>query len=347
MIHRSRTIDIARSLAILGVVLGHAIFGLRGAGLYAADALPMQLQEAWSIGRMPAMFFLVGLFIPRAVERRDAGGRSYIRERLVLLLWVYLVWQLVQALLEVAGSPLKNVPVSPAVIVEVWAPLAHLWFLPTLALGTVVVVLARPWDRLWTLVPFAVMAVLWWATAPEVIGLQGFSNVFFLALGAAITLRRLTAWTRRPALLHSAGAASLLMFVGGAAMQLTRHPRHAAGADLIESCLSFATAVAGVAALVWVAALIALLPFAVTGWVDSIGRQTLEVFCAHIAFMSVARIVAMKMGLTDPTVLLLLTFVLGVVGPLVLATVARRLHMGWLYRAPRPLADWSTRTHRR
>lgn len=155
MTRRSRTIDIARSLAILGVVLGHAIFGLRGAGLYTEDALPMALQEAWSIGRMPAMFFLVGLFIPRAVERREHDGRSYMRERLVLLLWVYLVWQTIQAALEVLGSRFKNVPVPPSALYEVWSPLAHLWFLPTLALGTAVVFLARPWARLWT--PHAIL----------------------------------------------------------------------------------------------------------------------------------------------------------------------------------------------
>lgn len=176
------------------------------------------------------------------------------------------------------------------------------------------------------------------------IGLQGFSNVSFLAAGASISLDRVTAWTSRPALLHGAGATAFVFFAATAFLDLTRHPRHAAGANLFESTFSFITAVAGVTALIWFAALIALLPLKLTGWVDAIGRHTLEIFCAHIAFMSVLRIVLMKIGLSDPTILLPLTFLVGVLGPLALAWIARRVHMGWLYRAPRPLAAWSTRT---
>ena len=149
-------LDVARGLAVLGVVLSHVIIGLSASGVLEVGSFWRDVNDFLVVGRMPALCFLVGLFIPLGVSRR--GTQGYVRTRVVFLVWVYLVWYLIQASVEVLTNLVKNVPVPVSTMRTVWEPLAHLWFLPFIALATALVVWLRVWSRTRLLVPIAAIS---------------------------------------------------------------------------------------------------------------------------------------------------------------------------------------------
>ncbi|MBB1513205.1 acyltransferase family protein [Tessaracoccus sp. MC1627] len=134
----------ARGLAIIGVVVGHALRGLFAAGL-ADPAQPVWafMDRALYLLHLPVFAFATGLLMPRPVERD--GQARYLRERLSLLLYLFLLWTLIEGTAEVLTSSVKNVPVTWVEVLSIWTPLGPLWFLPLLMLATVVVVVLAPW----------------------------------------------------------------------------------------------------------------------------------------------------------------------------------------------------------
>lgn len=338
---RSLALDVSRGLAILGVVGGHALIGLKGAGLIPPGSWVMTAHEFLAVGRMSAMFFLVGLFIPGGVRRREAVGRSYLRERLTFLLWIYLVWYVIQALFEVVGSPWKNQPVEPIILITPWVPLAHLWFLPVLALGTAVVVCTRSWERTWLLVPLVVLSALFWPVTVPVIGLDGVSNVFFVAAGAALGRGRVTRWLARPALMTTVAVLALAVYSIGYRLGAvdTRDPFPL---DFPTAVVSLVTVLFGITALLTASSGIAAWTGPIGRMVGWIGRNTLEIYCSHIIILAGLRIVLMTAGMDDPVTLFLITTIAALAAAILLAHWAPRLHLGWLFAPPARLARWST-----
>ncbi len=137
-VSRDVSLDVARGVAIVAVVLGHVVSGLIDAGAPGAPAWVGDLNRALYLTHLPVFAFLTGLLMPRGVERR--GQSAYLRERLLLLLHLYLVWTFIQGSIEVLASSVTNRPTSWSEVLTVWTPLAHLWFLPAFAVATCVVV---------------------------------------------------------------------------------------------------------------------------------------------------------------------------------------------------------------
>ena len=80
---RDRSVDAARGIAIVAIVLGHVERGLASAGVLA-------LHQAATLDRLLYLFhlstfaYLSGLFVRRAVEHlRDTHGETVIRENMV------------------------------------------------------------------------------------------------------------------------------------------------------------------------------------------------------------------------------------------------------------------------
>lgn len=141
---RDRSLDVARGLAIIGVVVGHALRGLFAAGL-ADPSQPVWafMDRTLYLFHLPVFAFATGLLMPRSVERDGRAG--YLRARLSLLLYLFLLWTLIEGTAEVLTSSVKNVPVTWVEVLSIWIPLGPLWFLPLLMLATVVVVVLAPW----------------------------------------------------------------------------------------------------------------------------------------------------------------------------------------------------------
>nr|WP_182800461.1 acyltransferase [Tessaracoccus sp. MC1679] len=197
---RDRSLDVARGIAIACVVVGHALRGLFAAGLVdPSQSVWAVMDRALYLLHLPVFAFATGLLMPRPVERD--GRARYLRARLSLLAYLFLLWTLIEGTAEVLTSSVKNVPVTWWQVLSVWRPLGPLWFLPLLMLATVVVVILSPWwgGRLRLLVvSLTVLAsVAFWGWEGEFIFTRGLPLVAWFVLGALVTFDRFARWAAR------------------------------------------------------------------------------------------------------------------------------------------------------
>ena len=139
---RDRSIDTARGIAIIAIVLGHVERGLASALLLPYDTA-LTLDRLLYLFHLATFAYLSGLFVRRAVERD--GVRRMLTRRVTLFVWLYLLWTLIQGSVRVAASSVANTPVTVGDIVRIWIPEGQLWFLPWLIGVTVVAVVTQPW----------------------------------------------------------------------------------------------------------------------------------------------------------------------------------------------------------
>lgn len=333
---RDERLDIARGIAIMAIVLVHVFRGLHNAGLLsqAATATLDLIVGPWCL----AVFaFVGGAFVPRAVQRR--GVSPYLRERVVWLVFVYLTWTLLQGGIQLATSRSTNTPASLSGILAVWHPLGHLWYLPFLAVVTVVFVPMQPWVRgraAWVLGLAAAVSVGFWGYDGGYIGTQGLPLVVFFVVGMIIGSERTKAALDRVGRTMAAIVSSLALAVCTAL---------SVAGLAIPPTISFdirtvASTVLGVVVAVVTSAAILLLSHAVrSAWLLALlGRRSLDIYLAHIVMASGARIILVHLGVTSAWVLVSLCFLSGVAGSLVVSNLARRMTLGWVFDGPRFLA---------
>jgi len=333
---RSIAVDVARGLAIVGVVFNHAVIGLESAAIVSAQSTLANFNDDLYLFRMAALVFLLGLFIPRSVAKR--GIRGYLWHRLPLLIWLYVVWYFVQGSIELATTGVKNNPVSLTDLAMFWIPPAQLWFLPFLAVITVIVAVAQPWRRTTAgalLICAAIaISILTWGWLPNYIGIRGFPLIVFATIGAAIGLglfRRaaglsVVAWV-------AFGLTSLVAFTFLARSELRPATGSRPGIDLSEQTLSFAAAVLGVVLLLSLAVTVARVR-PINRCIAYLGRHTLEIFVAHIVVTAGVRILMVRVGVVDVLPHVIAGVGLGVALPILLARLAGKVHAHWLFGTP-------------
>jgi fucose 4-O-acetylase-like acetyltransferase len=340
-----QAIDVARAVAIVGVVFNHTVDGLVTAGIVDASSRMSVFNQALYIFRMPALAFILGLFIARGAEKRGTPG--YIRERVTFALYAYLVWFVLQTLVEVAASNVKNTPRGWDGFLEFWAMPGHLWFMPFLATSTVLISLAAPWRNktrgVVVLAAVAACTVLTWGWNPTVFGMRGLSLLLFTAVGAAVGSRRLgSAMSQNPFGWACFGVVSLSGFMLLNRVNIRPGTLNDPDAyNLGDNALSALAAALGVVILISLAVLLSRAP-AVGGWLGrTIGTKTLEIYLAHVMIVAATRIVLGLLGATSELTFLVAAMLLGVGAPLLLAALAPRLRLSWLFQVPGSLGVWS------
>lgn len=333
---RVPAIDIARALAIIGVVFGHSVDGLINSGTLAPSDATARVHDALYVLRMPAMAFVMGFFIPGSVAKR--GTPRYLANRVLLMLYLYVLWFFVQGVVEVATSSLKNKPRPPATLLEVWVTYGHLWFLTFLAVATLVVVTIRPWPgraRLLLLVGYLAVGVALWGWNVQVVGLRGLSLLFFVAAGAAVGLRRMgSLMLARPGLWLAAGVVATVAYV----LMYSLDPAPATDVEDVvpgvgTRALSLTMAVVGIVALLALAVALARIP-RVSEFLAHLGRVTLPIYLAHLIVVAGSREALEVAGVDPVLVYVVVGTVLGMLVPYVLFLHADRLRLGWLFDLP-------------
>ncbi|MCB0914699.1 MAG: acyltransferase [Actinobacteria bacterium] len=338
---RDATVDVAKGLAITLVVLAHMDRGLLAAGLVELGGWTGRV-DVWLYSFfIPLFVFLSGLFVLRSCAR--AGRRAFLVARVADLMWLYLVWSLINGLLQVGFNRFTNADLSPREVFTLWWPLGQMWFLPSLAFATVVVVLLRPWGsplRRWVVLGvFLVIALLSWQTFGvwPLVWLQP-ELAFFLGLGAALGHERFAALLGRirtlallPLMCVSA-AASVGLLAAGASVptSLVDTPDRLGNRLAGVGC-----ALAGIVAAVAVSALIARAVPAVAAGVALLGRRSLPIFVSHTIFTAGARAMLNLAGLDWIPAYVAIGVLAGLSGPLLLFRLAERFGFSWVYVRPR------------
>ena len=331
---RDQSIDVARGITIIAIVLGHVVLGLTAAGMQPFEHSDGVLRGLYLL-RLPTLAYLSGLFVARGVAR--SGARGFATHRLLLFGWLYVLWSIVQGIVKAVAGSLTNSPGSWGDVLRLWIPEGQLWFLPWLMAVTVVGVVAQPWASrtraLVSVIGAGVLAIAVWGVEPTWAFTRGWSLLAPFMLGCAMTptvharvfRRRVVSWC----LVVVSGAIWLLVSVSTAAVPPTTGglPRTPLGISLgVLGCI------AGTAACLAVSALLARTPLRAV--LAPVGRRSLEIFLAHIVVAAGARILLAEAGFTVPMLHLVLGVALGVLVPMALAVLAERWGWRWVFGLP-------------
>ncbi|WP_432505048.1 acyltransferase family protein [Kineococcus arenarius] len=330
---RLPALDVTRGLAIVLVVLHHAVLHLDAAHLLAPWWRAVNGELV--LLRMPLFFCVSGLLAATAATRSWA---VLVRSRLVPLLWVFVLWSLVRFALFRAVTPRFQPWEADSLVPLLLAPVrptTGLWYLYALAVFTVA---ARALGRRapWLLVPAAVLSVAageLWVRAPFYVWHQMARCFVFFLLGwclRAQLLRLLGSVRVGPAAVCSVAGAGLLVAHGAGWL---RGPG-------VAGALSVVAVVCGLA----FAVLLTRLPGAsglvrVCGW---LGRRTLPVYLVHELVVGVGTSAVVALGVAGagrPGWLPVVWAVLAVLVSLGVHAGAVRAGAGWLYSAPAVLGE--------
>ncbi|PTT69451.1 acyltransferase family protein [Arthrobacter sp. HMWF013] len=341
---RMPVIDVARGLVIVGVVFNHTVDGMVSARILDIGSPIGQFNNALYVFRMPALAFLLGMFIPGAVGKR--GNKGYIRERATFALYLYLIWFFIQSIAEILTSNVRNNNREWDSLLHVWAMPAHLWFLPFLAVGTIVAVVAAAWRSRRrasvALIGVGVISCLAWGWNPDGwFGMRGLSLLFFVVVGSALGLRRVGmalsgTWTR----IALVASVSSTLFVAMVLLGVMPGTQNIGVSAWWVRPLSMLAAATGIVALLSVAAFFSRVP--VISWVFRIlGRYTLQIYVVHVMIAAGTRIALTRLGVDSVPGILITGVILATLVPVAMARAADKFGFAWLFTPPGALGRWS------
>lgn len=291
--------------------------------------------------RLPLFVVVSGLLMSTSVERR--GTWRYLWARLVDLMWVYLLWTLLQGGVEVITSPFKNVPTTWAEVANLWVPRAQLWYLPFLMIISVLIVATKPWRGGWRLMlglalGFAISLVDWGHDGTTILT-RGMSLAIFIFAGASLGRQRLFAlWDRATSgFLAGLGIvavpAAVMIGLGTSAIMPT--------SDRLGPWTLHGVLLGMLGATLGVVGVSSLVVLVCRWWAGFqrgaayLGRHAMAIYLGHITAMAGVRIVLLRLGVDSVTVHVVAGTVIGTMACLLIVWIAK--YIPWLLNAPRPL----------
>lgn len=318
-------VDAAKGLSILLVVMMYSAYSV-GEDTDGIGFLHYLIAFATPF-RMPEFFLISGLFLSQVIDRPWA---KFADRRVVHYLYFYLIWMVIHVAFKVglvAGDPMGALS---QIVVSLFEPYGVLWFIYVLAMVSAATKLLHTLN-----VPkwagFAGAAVL--QLAPISTGIYAVDQfcAFFVcfyagAIAAPWIFRVVEAALARPTeatiyLVLWAIINGSLVFSPGFEILPVHFEMGLAGLPGVHLVL----AIAGALALCVAAAL--LTRHKIMGWLTKLGSLSLVVYLAFALPMSVVRVLAIKVGLTDANLLSLMVFATAVIAPLVLHWLIKRT--GW------------------
>ena len=329
---RDSRLDIARGLSIAGVVIVHVYRGLNGAGMveYSTTILVDRLVGFWCL---VVFAFVGGTLVPRGVRGR--GVASYVRDRVARFAVVYVIWALLQGSVQLLAADSVNVPPSPLSVLALWHPPGQLWYLTFLILVTLVFVPLEPWRGRrapWVLAVAAVISVVFWGFDGGYIGTQGLGLVVFFVAGMVIGAERVTAALDRfnPVV---AGVLGIVVLAVATAVGILTS---ATPPTFDPEGRTVVTVVVAIGVTLSTSAAVLLIGHALrsVALLAMLGRRSLDIYLAHVILAAGTRIVLVQFGVTSLWVIAPAGFAMGMVGSLIMADLARRMKLGWVFDGP-------------
>lgn len=338
-IGRNIAFDYAKGIGILLVVYGHVAHGLLSARLPMDREWYELIESVIYSFHMPLFFFLSGALFPGSLARR--GGRKLIENKFEVVFYPYIIWSLIQGLIEVALADFTNGTATLGQVLSLlWLPRAQFWFLYTLFfIYLASAALYRRSDSYWSTAILALAVILFFSGFPSInyhtINLFGRNFVFFaLGVSASGLLFRGDATQYRTLLLFLFAA---LLFVGSQYLFHGLLGLRGIGSGQFLLLLAFS----GIAFVM--ASCHVLARFEIR-WLAFLGRHSMEIYLIHTICSGGIRIVLQKLfGITDVSLHLALGVLFGVGAPLLVAVLAPKLGLKWLFVPPRKLFFWAAR----
>ncbi|MGO4403725.1 acyltransferase family protein [Bosea sp. RAF48] len=314
-------VDTGKGICIILVVLMHVAGGLEGATGQESWIDPL---IAWAKQfRMPGLFLLSGLFVPRLV---GLGWSAFDDRKIVPLAYFYLLWFSINTLMR--SPPWGEAGLSGFVqnyALGLVDPFGVLWFIYLLAIFFVVA------KAVWRCRRVALMMAALLAMAPLSTGWMvpdQFTAYFVFFLAGAVFSAEIRAAADRAAD-HS--GKTFLFWAGWFAVSALATPFLGHDVEMAPLGVHLLLGVAGVAGILLSAVLLAgRLP-----WLDYCGRNSLPIYLAFFLPMVIGRTVLLRSGIPlDPGVAALLLTAISVAVPLLMHRLVRGTPLAFLFARP-------------
>lgn len=320
---RDQTFDVGRGIAMILIVLGHALIGVKSAGL-APPLVPVLIVLLYSFH--VAVFFVLSGVLAGSLVRRNA--RELARGLLIGIVYPYFLWGLLLVTAHFVMSSHTNNSVDQIDPVSfLYSPPSVLWFLYVLFFGMLLLWairgLPRPARIAIGLICFAAGYVLdFW-----MLGHLRFIGLYILAF--ELGRSGLHTVLSRPWFAPVSG----LIMIGSfwLAAGDTRPGYPALHPEYIPAMI------AGAYLVLWLSKTIAEGGGAIAGRLTRVlalvGQHTMAIFVVHILLTAGTRIALGQIGIRNWIVIVILGTILGVVLPLIADRIARPLgisrYLGW------------------
>ena len=314
-------VDYAKGLCIILVVLMHATLGAEKA---AGSVSWLHGFIDWARPfRMPDFFLISGLFLASQIDR---PWRVFLDKKLIHFGYFYLLWMSIQVLARSYGLAQTG---GLSGVAQTWLlglaePFGTLWFIYMLAVFFIAAKLARPLPQALILGVGAALQMAQIETGWLVIDEFASRFVYFysgFALAPLIFAFADKVAATSPARVGAALAAWAAANGAIVAAGVSQWP----GISLILGYVG-AAAVVAIGVLLAGARLAAPLRYC--------GRNSIIIYLAFSLFMAGARSLLLLQVDDSVSAVALLSTCAGLVGPLLLAGVARRLGMTFLFQRP-------------
>jgi len=319
---RCYAIDSAKGVGIILVVFGHAWRGAMGAGVSPDGTLFRVVDTAIYAFHMPLFFFLSGLMFLQALRKYSTG--TLLRGRVTRLLWPMALWSWLFFGMKYLAGGAANTPVElvdfPLIPLP---PYEHLWFL-------------------WALFLCHALMILIFASP-----IQHMSDTA-LRMGAvvcAVLLSVLNPFFSVPSTVWGPFVAHVPYFLMGLGVAQSSLPDRFdwAGRLCGVGFIFILSAVGPVKPSVWVSLVLVLLAWQAWLVVDRktvasgriittlryLGNASMAIFLCHTLFSAALRIFLLKLGLDGLLFVLIATTLIGLLAPLAVLWVARRIKGRW------------------
>ncbi len=330
---REEWVDCCRGICIVLVVFGHIAGGLETTGVLDASSPFIALRDWVYLFHISAFFFLSGLFAGRANEKPFVPFLPFLRGRVRVLFYPYLVWTAIFFLSQVAMARFVNTPPNLSRALRcLWEPYGvGLWFLYTLFLVSIFFFCLRRW-RIPTIPTLGIGLAGYFASYYNVFGFWYVLNasmsylVFFMIGGCYPGIVTTPFRNARLPWLVLAGAGLFALMTLSWTVPFDRAGSLGAGA------LTLVRALLGICGVVCVALVLARTRAA--GLAGLLGIYSLEIYLAHPLWGTASRALLLRYGVRAPLAYVLCGVSLGIIGSLAMAMLCRRLKFPYLFRWP-------------
>lgn len=178
-IERLDWVDLSKGLGIILVVYGHVARGLNSAGLGFDNF--RQMDNAIYAFHMPLFFLLSGYFFLKSSKK---GIRQYVKSKISTILYPYLVWSLIQILIQFFASNYTNGEIVFNDVFTFFLPRGQFWFLLALFFISIInIVLYNIMGRIGILIS-SFISLIYYIIGPEIKILDDtIANLLFFNLG--------------------------------------------------------------------------------------------------------------------------------------------------------------------
>lgn len=331
---RERTVwvDYAKAIGIILVVYAHVARGIFNAGLGTDQSIYRQIDSVIYTFHMPLFFFLSGVFFLASMAKRDS--MNLLRTKVDTILYPYVVWSLLQGLIEVAMSQYVNGQLTLTEVFSfAWSPRAQFWFLYVLFFVFALALLVFRRSSLMLSSGIFVGSLMLYFFGNQLPDLYLFNALshYFVYFAAGVIFSFL--------LLKPNGAETQWMVLFLALFIISQWVYHYALGLHYGSSAEFEKLLLGLISVCFVVFLAQWLIRFELRWLTFLGRHSMTIYLVHILAGSGCRIILQKgYGVTDVGTHLIIGTLGGILLPLAFYFGCVRLGLSALFSPPKVLA---------